>query len=291
MSALRRAGTILRVIWRYGLYEALLALPPGGWRRPLQAVVRQLPRRPDSLAARTRIALETLGPVFIKFGQILSTRRDLLNAEFAAELSRLQDAVPPFTGARAAVEAGLERPLTSCFEHFEDTALASASVAQVHAARLADGTDVCVKVLRPDIGEQVRRDLRLLHRLAQLGNALTAEWRRLRLPEVVTDYEQTILAELDLAREAAATVRLRLNFADSTLLYVPRVYRELSSGSVLTLERITAAPLTDVPALRAAGTDMALLAERGLLTFFHPGVRAQFFPCRHAPRQHLCRYR
>ena len=283
MSAFARAWRIIRVLLRFRLFELVGLLNLPWWGKALYSPFRLaehlLPPAPVPLEKRLRLAIEDLGPVFVKFGQILSTRRDILSDNYAVELALLQDAVPPFASAQAVaiIEAELNGSLSELFAHFEMTPLASASVAQVHAARLPDGEEVCVKVLRPQIKAVIQQDLVLLHDIAAVVAKLSAEGRRLRLPEVVADYDNTINNELDLAREAANTIRLRLDFAESPLLYVPRVHVELSSAKVLTLERIFAAPMGDVPALVAAGTDMQKLAQRGVETFFTQVFENNFF--------------
>jgi len=283
MSTLARAWRIFRVLLQFRLFELirLLDLPLLGkvLYAPFGLAERLLPEPAQPLETRLRLAIEDLGPVFVKFGQILSTRRDLLADNFAQELAQLQDAVPPFASAEAIsiIEAELGANISALFSDFDTTPMASASVAQVHAATLPDTSKVCVKVLRPNIASVIKQDLELLHDLAGLIHRLSSEGRRLRLPEVVTDYDYTINNELDLELEAANTVRLRLDFAESPLLYVPKVHAELSTPKVLTLERIFAAPMGDVAALVAAGTNMEKLAERGVETFFTQVFENNFF--------------
>ncbi len=283
MNGARRALRITRVLLQFRLYALIGLLNLPWWARalyaPFQLAEALLPEPKHPLEKRLRLAIEDLGPVFVKFGQILSTRRDLLSHHYAQELALLQDAVPPFDSAiaREVIETELGAPIESMFTSFSTDAMASASVAQVHAATLLDGTDVCVKVLRPDIAEVIDNDVALLHDLAGLIAKLSAEGRRLRLPEVVHDYETTINNELDLGREAGNTIRLRLDFAESPLLYVPKVHLELSSPKVLTLERIYAAPMGNVTGLIDAGTNMKLLAQRGVETFFTQVFENNFF--------------
>ena len=247
-------------------------------------------RRPDRhfaqpRGARLRLACEELGPVFIKFGQALSTRPDLLPADVAAELSLLQDAVPPFPGgqARERVEAALGAPVGQLFSHFDERPLASASVAQVHAARLpgaADGSPgmaVVVKVLRPGVEDAVRRDLELLHALAALAERFVPEAYRLRPREVVAEYEKIILDELDLMREAANASQLRRNWLGSELIYHPLVYFDLTRTDVLVMERIEGICIDEVAELAAAGVNFKVLAERGVEIFFQQVFRDNFF--------------
>ena len=248
----------------------LLAIAPSRWLKNPEA-----PR-----AQRLRLALEALGPVFIKFGQILSTRRDLLPQDFADELALLQDQVPPFPGAeaRALVEASLGRSIAEVFATFDETPLASASVAQVHAATLAaERAEVVVKVIRPGIEDVIRADLELLHTIARLLERVSSDARRLHLIEIADDYEHTILNELNLRQEAANTTKLRRNFAESPLLYVPRVYWDHTRDNVLVMERIHGIPIANVAALKAAGTNMRTLAERGVETFFTQVFVHNFF--------------
>ncbi|WP_209288079.1 ubiquinone biosynthesis regulatory protein kinase UbiB [Marinobacterium alkalitolerans] len=232
-----------------------------------------------SQARRLRLALEALGPVFIKFGQMLSTRRDLLPDDLAVELARLQDRVPPFAGekARQIVERELKHPLSEIFAHFEPDPMASASVAQVHAATLMDGRAVVVKVIRPGIGRVIRQDVSLLYVLARMVQRLWVEGRRLRPVEVVAEYEQTIFDELDLRKEAANGSQLRRNFDGSRILYVPEIFWDYTRQNVLVMERIQGIPVADVAQLHAQGTDMKRLAERGVEIFFTQVFRDSFF--------------
>ena len=235
------------------------------------------PKKPD--AVRLREAMEKLGPIFIKFGQILSTRRDLLPTDYADELAKLQDQVPPFPSAEAIarIEASLGDSIDRLFETFEPEPLASASLAQVHGATMANGDEVAVKVIRPDIHRVIEKDLSLIHAMAALLERISRDARRLRMKAVVADYERTIFDELNLLKEAANTATLRRNFAGSELLYAPKVYWERCAESVLVLERVRAVPIYDIDALRRAGTDMKKLAERGVETFFTQVFKHNFF--------------
>ena len=217
--------------------------------------------------------------MFIKFGQLLSTRRDLLPEEYADELARLQDRVPPFPGAMAisTIETEIGRPLTASFATFSEQPLASASLAQVHEATLTSGEEVVVKVIRPGIAGVIRKDLALMLALAKLLERFFSDARRLHLIRIVEDYEKTILAELDLLRESANTVRLQRNFETSPLLYVPKVYDDLSSVNVLVMERVKGVPISDLETLRRCGTDLKKLAERGVETFFLQVFNDNFF--------------
>ncbi len=280
-SRSRRLLRILHIAGRYRLQEFIdtdkLPLLP---RTLLRLSPWRAGRGPDrGRGERLRLALEELGPVFIKFGQLLSTRRDLLPPDIADELAKLQDKVPPFDEAEAAaiIETVLGQPLTTLFARFEELPMASASVAQVHGATLHGGEDVVVKVLRPDIKPVIRQDLALLYTLARLVQRYLPDGKRLRPVEVVADYELTIFDELDLRREAANASQLRRNFEGSTLVYVPQVYWDYTRSNVMVSERIKGIPVTDVATLEARGTDLKLLAERGVEIFFTQVFRDNFF--------------
>jgi ubiquinone biosynthesis protein len=281
MSRLTRLGTILRTIGRYRLDEFIDAdalSPAPRWALRLSPW-RLWPIPTLSRGERLRLTLEELGPVFIKFGQLLSTRRDLLPEDIADELARLQDDVPPFSQDVSVqlIERGLGKPIEQLFAHFEKTPMASASVAQVHAATLHEGPDVVVKVVRPDIEPIIRQDIALLYTLARLVEKFLPDGRRLRPVEVVADYEVTILDELDLGREAANASQLRRNFEGSKLVYVPQVHWDYTCRTVFTMERISGVPVTDLDTLRSSGTDLKLLAERGVEIFFTQVFRDSFF--------------
>ncbi|WP_261842835.1 ubiquinone biosynthesis regulatory protein kinase UbiB [Aliamphritea ceti] len=228
---------------------------------------------------RLRLALEELGPIFIKFGQMLSTRRDLLPDNLALELKRLQDQVPPFAGdkARRLIERALGDNVENLFAEFSAEPMASASVAQVHQALMYSGDEVIVKVVRPGIDKIIRKDVDLLFSLAHLIEKLWAEGKRLRLVEVVADYENTIFDELDLRKEAANCSQIRRNFEGSPILYVPEIYWDLTRQNVLVMERIHGIPVADVDQLNAQNTDMKKLAEQGVEIFFTQVFRDSFF--------------
>jgi len=281
LRQLWRLWHIQRVLLRYGLDE-LVFTPP--MLRPLAFLLRLMPwrwfRRPqDPLGQRIRCALEDLGPIFVKFGQALSTRPDLLPPDIAVELAKLQDRVPPFPAdqARVVIERALGCPLDEAFAHFEAEPLASASIAQVHAARLPDGREVVVKVVRPQIHRLIDRDIELLYLVAALARRYWPEARRLRPVEVVREFDKTLHDELDLMREAANCSQLRRNFEGSELLYVPEIHWPLTRREVLVQERIHGIPVADVPALREAGVDLVALSERGVEIFFTQVFRHNFF--------------
>lgn len=244
------------------------------WFSPLCLV----PIGKRSRGERLRLALEALGPIFIKFGQMLSTRRDLLPADIADELKRLQDQVPPFPGdqAVARIEKELEMTLEAAFAEFDRVPLASASIAQVHAATLYGGEDVVVKIIRPGIDRIMRQDMALMYQVAKLLSKVP-EARRLRPVEVIRDYEATLFDELDLYKEAANTSQLKRNFKDSPLLFVPTIYWPFTRRSVMVQERIRGIPVADLDTLIARGTNLKKLAERGVEIFFTQVFRDNFF--------------
>jgi ubiquinone biosynthesis protein len=230
-------------------------------------------------AVRVRRALEDLGPIFVKFGQLLSTRRDLLPDDLAQEFARLQDRVPPFPGvqARGIIEAAYGKPIREAFASFDETPLASASIAQVHAACLQDGREVVVKVLRPGIERVIRRDISLLYELARQAERWWAEGRRLRLVEVIAEFEKTIFDELDLLREAANCNQLHRNFQGSEMLYVPEVIWPYTRVNVMVMERISGIPISDIEGLRAARIDLKRLSLWGVEIFYTQVFRDNFF--------------
>jgi len=228
---------------------------------------------------RLRLALEELGPIFVKFGQALSTRRDLLPVDVADELVKLQDRVPPFSGdiAMAMIEKTFGRPLEEIFGSFEAVPLAAASIAQVHAAVLKNGDDVVVKVLRPGMREVIDLDLEVLDALAALADEYWVEARPVRPIEVVREYRKTVTDELDLMREAGNASQLKRNFAGSPLLYVPQIHWDYCRQNVMVMERIRGVIVSQVEELRARGTDIAKLAENGVEIFFTQVFRHNFF--------------
>lgn len=278
---LRRLLIICWVICRFRL-DLLLPTEKLPLRLRLLLAIgpwRLWPQPDSSRAERLHQAIEALGPIFIKFGQLLSTRRDLLPDDIADEMAKLQDQVPPFPSSQAVavIEKALGADIQSLFAEFEETPLGSASIAQVHGAKLHNGAEVVVKVVRPGIEKTIHQDLVLLNTIAALVQRYLPDGRRLRPIEVVEDYRHTIFDELDLQREGANTSQLRRNFLDSPLLYVPAVHWDYTRSNVLVMERIHGIPVTDVDSLRAQGTDMKKLAERGVEIFFTQVFRDSFF--------------
>ncbi|MFJ5367352.1 ubiquinone biosynthesis regulatory protein kinase UbiB [Pectobacterium punjabense] len=280
---LRRLYSIVRVLLSYGLDELIpkmrLTFPLRAGRRLLFWLPNR--HRDMPLGERLRLALQELGPVWIKFGQMMSTRRDLFPPAIADQLAMLQDKVEPFDGklAREQIELSMGGiPLEEWFDDFDIKPLASASIAQVHTACLkSTGKEIVIKVIRPDILPVIKADMRLMKRLAGWLPRLLPDGRRLRPREVVLEYEKTLLDELNLLREAANAIQLRRNFDNSPMLYVPEIYSDYCSESMLVMERIYGIPVSDVEALQANGTDMKLLAERGVQVFFTQVFRDSFF--------------
>ncbi|WP_136487299.1 ubiquinone biosynthesis regulatory protein kinase UbiB [Vibrio sp. H11] len=282
LAEVKRLYRIIKVQLEYGLDEFLpdhqLARVPRLARKSMFWIRNQHADKP--LGERLRLALQALGPVWIKFGQMMSTRRDLFPPHIADQLALLQDKVAPFDGALAKqqMEKALGGPLETWFDEFDIEPLASASIAQVHTAKLkSNGREVVLKVIRPDIRPVIYADLKLMYRLARILARVTPEARRLKPVEVVREYEKTLLDELDLRREAANAIQLRRNFEGSDELYVPEIITELSNKTVMVSERIYGIQVSDVNRLQANGTNMKLLAERGVTVFFTQVFRDSFF--------------
>jgi len=281
-TELKRLYQIIQVQLEYGLDELLpahqLTKAPLLLRKSLFWIKNRHADKP--LGERLRLALQSLGPVWIKFGQMLSTRRDLFPPHIADPLALLQDQVAPFDGhlAKAQIEKALGGPLETWFDEFDVTPLASASIAQVHTARLkSNGREVVLKVIRPDIRPIIDADLKLMHRMARIIAKALPQTRRLKPIEVVREYEKTLLDELDLRREAANAIQLRRNFENSEELYVPEVFPDFSNETVMVSERIYGIQVSDIEGLVANGTNMKLLAERGVSVFFTQVFRDSFF--------------
>ncbi|WP_417225951.1 ubiquinone biosynthesis regulatory protein kinase UbiB [Amphritea sp.] len=282
MRRLLRIFKIARVFARYRLDTFFEQINLHWYARLLLKLMLWryfIPVGPRSQGERLRLALEELGPIFIKFGQMLSTRRDLLSDDLAQELKKLQDQVPPFASAysQQLIETALNAPVEEIFAEFNPEPMASASVAQVHEALLYNGEEVVVKVIRPGIGKTIKKDMALLYTLARLVETLWAEGRRLKPVEVVADYENTIFDELDLRKEAANGSQIRRNFENSPILYVPEIYWDLTRQNVLVMERIHGIPVADIEQLKAQNTDMKKLAEQGVEIFFTQVFRDSFF--------------
>ncbi len=273
---------INRVLVKHGLDELVFAIH---LFRPVRFVEKLLPWRwfkeknTASEGERIRLALEDLGPIFVKFGQMLSTRPDLLPPDIAMELRKLQDKVPPFSSDEAisVIESAYGEPVNKTFAEFDPQPLASASIAQVHVAKLHDGTEVVVKVVRPDIIKTIKRDIALLYVIARLAEKYWADGRRLRPVEVVEEYEKTILDELDMQREAASATQLRRNFENSDLLYIPEVFWPLTRKSVMVMERIYGTPIGEIDSLRKKNIDLVKLSEDGVTIFFTQVFKHNFF--------------
>ena len=279
-----RLQRLIRISWVFCRYRLDTFLPLAELPGPLKvffllAPWHLFPQPKLSRGDRLRLALEELGPVFVKFGQILSTRRDLLPDDMAESLKDLQDRVPPFPSdvARKIIETSLGAPVSELFKEFGADPMASASVAQVHAATLLNGQDVVVKVLRPGIDKVIRQDLALMYLMANLLEKYWTEGKRLHPVEVVEDYDATIHDELDLQREAANASQLRRNFEGSSLIYIPFINWDYTRKSVMVMERIYGIPIADIPALEAAGVNLKVLAEKGVEIFFTQVFRDSFF--------------
>lgn len=279
-----RLQRMFRISWVFCRYRLDIFLPIAELPGPLKlffllAPWHLFPQPKLDRGDRLRLALEELGPVFVKFGQILSTRRDLLPDDMADSLKTLQDRVPPFPSdvARNIIEKSLGAPVSELFKEFSADPLASASVAQVHAATLLNGQEVVVKVLRPGIEKVIHQDLALMYLMANLLEKYWTEGKRLHPVDVVADYDSTIHDELDLQREAANASQLRRNFEDSPLIYIPFIDWDYTRKSVMVMERIHGIPIADVPALKAAGVNLKVLAEKGVEIFFTQVFRDSFF--------------
>jgi ubiquinone biosynthesis protein len=281
MKAALRAWRIGRVLLRYRLDDLLDDTPAERWLKLMRPFVPRASREVAAMArgARLRLALQELGPIFVKFGQILSTRRDLVPPDIADELTQLQDRVAPFDGmqARTLVEAALGRSIADAYANFDTTPLASASIAQVHAATLHAGREVVVKVLRPGIEKQIAADIALLNNVAAVVERAHPSADKIRPREIVAEIQNTLAAELDLQREAGNASLLRRNWQDSPDLYVPEVIWSHTAERAMTMERVRGIPSDDVKALDAAGIDRKALAAKGVRVFYQQVFRDNFF--------------
>jgi len=274
-----RLAKILAVSLRFGLDQMLVDADASGRLLKLWRIVFFWRRFSSSRAVRLRRALESLGPIFVKFGQMLSTRRDLLPPDIAEELALLQDRVPPFASdeAIAVLERHYQKPLSEVFSSFAREPVASASVAQVHFAELPDGTEVAVKILRPGIEKVIAHDIALLETAAMLLDNLWSEAQRLKPREVVAEFSKHLNDELDLMREAASCSQLRRNFTPSSLLVVPEVYWDWCGRTVMVMERMHGTPISQIDALRAQNIDLSWLSRAGVEIFFTQVFRDGFF--------------
>ena len=270
----------MQTVYRYGLGDIFAGHARAAW---LSRLLHKLPRSPladkEPLPVRVRLALEGLGPIFVKLGQVLSTRPDILPPAYAQELARLQDKVPPFDGAlaRAQIEASLGRPIADLYAEFDIEPVASASVAQVHRARLHSGEAVAVKVLRPNILPVIEQDLALMRFGAGWIERLFADGKRLKPREVVAEFDKYLHDELDLMKEAANASQLGRQFAGSDMLIVPKVYFDYCSRDVLTIEWMDGTPIADIATLQAQGIDLKKLARYGVEIFFTQVFKNGFF--------------
>lgn len=270
---LLRLLRIFAMVWAYGLDDFLLPLR---WRfsRRLGRGVVTAPR-----GERLRLALESLGPIFVKFGQLLSTRRDLIPTDIADQLALLQDRVAPFPSDEAVdvLERAYKRPLDEVFASFERKPVASASVAQVHFAVLPDGREVAVKILRPGIASIIASDVALMHVIAALVERIYSDGKRLKPRQVVAEFEKSIAQELDLMFEAANASQLRRNFEKSRLLRIPEIYWDWCERNIIVMQRMSGTPISQVATLREKGIDIPRLAREGVEIFFTQVFRDGFF--------------
>ncbi|GAB3467738.1 ubiquinone biosynthesis regulatory protein kinase UbiB [Polaromonas eurypsychrophila] len=279
MSRLFRGVFIVWTVLRFGLDELVLSSFSKPWIRTLTRVVSVGRDLRSPRGARLREALESLGPIFVKFGQVMSTRRDLLPLDIANELARLQDRVPPFDSdvAIAIIEKAFGRPITQIFGSFERQPVASASIAQVHFATLPGGREVAVKVLRPNMLAAIEKDLALMHMMAGWVEGLSADGKRLKPREVIGEFDKYLHDELDLLREAANAAQLRRNMQNLNLVLIPEIVWDFCMPDVMVMQRMKGVPISQVERLRDAGVDMKKLARDGVTLFFTQVFRDGFF--------------
>ena len=270
---------ILTVAFRFGLDEFFLSHERLRFARPVVRLATFWRKLDKARGVRLRLALEALGPIFVKFGQMLSTRRDLIPADIADELAKLQDQVPPFPSSLAleTLEQIYGKPVNEVFLVFDAEPVASASIAQVHLAVLHDGTEVAVKVLRPSIAPVITHDIALMETGALLLEAVWPDGKRLKMREVVAEFARHLDDELDLMREASNCSQLRRNFLDSPLLLVPEVYWDYCYSGVMVMQRVKGTPISQVAALRKQGVDSPRLARSGVEIFFTQVFRDGYF--------------
>ena len=274
-----RLITIQRILVGYRLDELLDKVPV---LKSFKYFFILLPRKiskNSSLGERIRRALEELGPIFVKFGQVVSTRRDLLPEEIANELAKLQDQVTPFSKSQALeiLNTAYDKSIDQIFKKIDDEPLAAASIAQVHSAKLSDGKDVIIKILRPDIQVQIEKDISALYIIARSLENFWSESEQVKPTEIVKEYEKTIINELNLKREAANAARLKKNFSKSEMLYVPEIYWDYCRTNILVQERIYGTPIRDIDTLKKQKTNIKALAENGVEIFFTQVFRHNFF--------------
>jgi ubiquinone biosynthesis protein len=274
-----RLAFIVVTVLRFGLDEVALSAFRQGWVRALVRLVTLGRRLDRPRGERLRQGLERLGPIFVKFGQVLSTRRDLIPLDVADELAKLQDRVPPFPAAqsKALVEKAFGRPIGDVFARFDAEPVASASIAQVHFAELKDGREVAVKVLRPGMREVIDQDLALLHTIAAWVERLSADGRRLKPREVVAEFDGYLHDELDLVREAANATQLRRNMDGLGLVLIPEMVWELCTEGVIVMQRMKGVPISQIERLREAGVDLKKLSRDGVTIFFTQVFRDGYF--------------
>jgi ubiquinone biosynthesis protein len=279
MKHLLRLAFIVITVLRFGLDEVALSVFPQPWVRLLVRLATLGRKLDRPRGERLRQGLERLGPIFVKFGQVLSTRRDLIPLDVADELAALQDKVPPFPAAqsRALIEQAFGRPIDAVFARFEAEPVASASIAQVHFAELKDGREVAVKVLRPGMRDVIEQDLALLHTIAAWVERLSADGRRLKPREVVAEFDGYLHDELDLVREAANGTQLRRNMDGLGLVLIPEMVWELCTESVIVMQRMRGVPIGQTERLREAGVDFKKLSRDGVTIFFTQVFRDGFF--------------
>jgi ubiquinone biosynthesis protein len=274
-----RGLRILFISLRYGLDAFIPDFGGGRYLRKMLAILFFWRRFQSPPEVRLRLALETLGPIFVKFGQVLSTRRDILSPELADELARLQDNVPPFAPevAKQVIERALKQPISAVFAEFKAEAEASASVAQVHYAKLYDGTEVAVKVLRPNIRKVITQDLKLMLMAATWVERIFLDGKRLMPREVVAEFDKYLRDELDLMHEAANCSQLGRNFRGSPILMVPEVYFDYCSREVMVMQWMRGIPVSQIERLREVGIDLSKLGRVGVEIFFTQVFRDGFF--------------
>ena len=279
MTRIFRGFFIVWTVLRFGLDELVLSSFQKPWIKLIRRIVSVGRNLRAPRGERLREALESLGPIFVKFGQVMSTRRDLLPPDIADELTRLQDRVPPFASdlAVSMIEKSFGRPLAQIFASFDRTPIASASIAQVHFAVLPNGREVAVKVLRPNMKPAIEKDLALMHMMAGWVEGASADGKRLKPREVIAEFDKYLHDELDLLREASSAAQLRRNMAGLDLVMIPEIIWDYCMPDVMVMERMKGVPISQTQRLRDAGVDMKKLARDGVTIFFTQVFRDGFF--------------